>query len=296
MISLFRKRIASFWNGVVYYAKGLYKRFSDENILFLASGVAFNGILCLIPILLLLTSLIGIFIHQSIFPLQKIDDVLNAIFPPQPYAQDIKTSIIGIIRDIEEYRSTFGYTGIVILIWASASMFSSIRIVLNRIYHLKPRKLVILTYIENLLFVIVLGAMFIAANIFSWFFVLIESFLRAIPEIGPIDLTIFSEVISVVISLLIAFVIFYGINRFVPGERIPRKVAAIAAITTTSLWWIAGKAFAWYLAAFHPYSKLYGTYAVVLVFFLWIYYSSAVFVAGVVVGQLYRERRSQILP
>jgi membrane protein len=93
---------------------------------------------------------------------------------------------------------------------------------------------------------------------------------------------------------LIGFVIFFGINRFVPGERIPGKVAAVASLTSASLWFIAGKAFAWYLAAFQPYSKLYGTYTVVLVFFLWIYYSSAVFVAGVVVGQLYRERHSQI--
>ena len=146
------KRISSFRDAFRYYARGLYKRFSDENILFLASGVAFSGILCLIPFLLLLTSLIGFFIHQSIVPIQKIEDVLSAIFPPQPYAQDIKVSILGIIKDIETYRSTFGYTGIIILIWASAAMFSSIRIVLNRIYHLKPKKLVVITYVENLLF------------------------------------------------------------------------------------------------------------------------------------------------
>lgn len=292
----FIKRLVTIRNGLVYYSKGLYKRFSDENILFLASGVAFSAILYLIPILLLLTSLIGFFIHRSIVPLQKIDDVLNAIFPPQPYAQDIKTSIVGIIMDIEKYRSAFGYTGIVILIWASASMFSSIRIVLNRIYHLKPKKMVILTYVENLLFVIILGVMFIAANIFSWLFVLIESLIRAVPEIGSIDLTIFSELISIVISFFIGFVIFYGINRYVTGKRIPWKAAAVAAVTSASLWWMAGKAFAWYLVAFQPYSKLYGTYAVVLVFFLWIYYSSAVFVAGVVVGQLYRERNFPVPP
>lgn len=290
-----KKFFMSLWQSLVYYTRGLYHRLGEENVFFLASGVAFNGILCLLPMLLLITSLIGIMIHLSVFPMQKIDDVLNTIFPPQPYAQQIKYTIIGIINDIEKYRSAFGYAGIVLLIWASASMFGSIRVVLNRIYHLKSKKFVLFTYIENLIFVIILGGMFLTANLLSWIFLSLESVLKKIPELGFIDFPLFTQMVTIVGSYLIAFLMFYGMNRFLPGEKIPTRVAAIASFTTTTLWWLAGKVFAWYLIAFQPYTKLYGTYTVIFVFFLWIYYSSAAFVIGVVVGQLFRERHSLIL-
>jgi membrane protein len=83
---------------------------------------------------------------------------------------------------------------------------------------------------------------------------------------------------------------FYIVNRFIPDRSVGSRVALISAITSTSLWWIAGRAFAWYLSAFHSYSKLYGTYAFVLVFLMWIYYSSVVFIIGTIIGDLYRKR------
>ncbi|MBA4312566.1 MAG: hypothetical protein C0417_08040 [Chlorobiaceae bacterium] len=290
MIGILRK-ILGF---IVYYTKGIYRKVNEENIFFLSAGIAFNGILCLLPVLLLFTSVIGMFLHSSSISLQKIDQILDTAFPPQPYAQQIQQSLKGIVRDIIHYRSTFGLYGIGILLYASASMFSSIRHVLNTVYRLKSSKLVIITILENILLVIVLGALFVVANIFSWVLLPVTSLLKEIPNLGIIDIGSLMKSLSFAASYIPAFIMFYVINRFIPERGITNKVALVSSITTTSLWWIAGKEFSWYLAAFHSYSKLYGTYAFILVFLLWVYYSSVVFVVGIMVGQLYRERRSGI--
>jgi membrane protein len=279
------------YQSLCYYIKGLYNRLGDENVFFLSSGIAFNGILCLIPLLLLVTSLLGIVINSSIVPIQKIDELLNTAIPSQPYSQQITTALKSVIRDIIRYRSTFGIYGIAILIWTSASMFSSIRHVLNQIYKLKPTKLVIITIIENIILVIILGFLFLVANFFSWILLLLNSFLRDLPGFDIINLPRFIKSISSVGSYLPALIMFFIINRFIPDKGITNKIALISALTTTSLWWIAGKGFGFYLTTFHPYSKLYGTYAFILVFLVWVYYSSIVFVVGVVAGQLFRERR-----
>ncbi|MBI4811481.1 MAG: YihY/virulence factor BrkB family protein [Ignavibacteriales bacterium] len=288
IIKFFSQSVFKIW----YYAKGLYAKANDENIFFLAAGIAFNGILCLIPLLLLMTSIVGIILHSSALSLQKVDEILNAAFPPQPYAQEIKSSLMGIIDDIVRYRSTFGIYGVGILIWASASMFSSIRFVLNFIYKFKSKKLLVVTIIENIILVIILGMLFVIANFFSWILLPINSLLKTIPELSQFDISGFVKSMSYIASFLPAFIMFYIINRYIPERGISNRIALVAASTTTILWWIAGKGFALYLTAFHPYSKLYGTYTFILVFLIWIYYSSVVFVVGAMVAQLYREKNT----
>ncbi len=290
----FTKMTVAVYRSGVYYTRGLYTKMNDENIFFLSSGIAFNGILCLIPLLLLITSLLGIVINSSIIPVQKIDELLNTAIPSQPYSRQITTTLKNVIQDIIKYRSTFGLYGIAILIWASASMFSSIRHVLNQIYKLKPTKLVVITIIENIILVIVLGILFLVANMFSWMFLLIDTFLKQIPGLDIINLSQFAKSISSVASYLPALVMFFVINRFIPDKMITNRIALVSAVTTTSLWWIAGKGFGWYLTAFHTYSNLYGTYAFFLVFLVWVYYSSIVFIVGVIVGQLFRERKIEL--
>ena len=286
-----RIKIIYLASAIKYYIVGLYRKLSDVNIFFLSAGISFNGILCLIPLLLLVTSTIGMILHSSSLTLQKVNELLSTIFPPQPYAQEIKRSLMGIIHDIIRYRSTFGLYGIGILIWASASMFSSVRYVLNTIFRLKPKKLVLFNIIENIILVIVLGAIFVVANFFSWILLPINSLLEEIPEIGHFNISLFFKSITYVASLIPAFFTFFILYRYIPEKGISSKTAAIAALTTTLLWWIASKAFSFYLTAFHPYSKLYGTYAFILVFLIWIYYSAVVFIVGAIVGQLYRERK-----
>ncbi|HUL43064.1 MAG TPA: YihY/virulence factor BrkB family protein [Bacteroidota bacterium] len=273
-----------------YYGIGIHRRMSEENVLFLASGIAFNCLLCLLPLLLLLTSLVGMFLSSPRFPAQKVDEVLNAIFPLQPYAQQIKASIKDMLEDIVRYKRTFEISGIGVLIWTAASLFSSVRTVVNKIYRCRPTKMMVLNILENILLVVGLGILFLVANAFTWVLLLTDSLIKQIPGLDFINLNVSTKTFQSITSFLAVFIMFYGINRFVPEGKIEPRIALAASVTSASLWWIAGKAFGWYLTAFHSYSKVYGTYAFLLVFLVWMYYSSVVFVVGVVVGQLRRER------
>jgi len=278
-----------------YYLKGLYNRFTEENILLLSSGIAFNTILCLIPFLLVLTSLLSIFL-QSAAATHRTNEILEGIFPSQAYGKEIRTSILKLISDVVLYRRRFGFYGVGILIWTSASLFNSIRAALNRIYRLKPTKLMILNVVENILLVIVLGILFLAANTFTWLIQIIESWVREALPVESADLKMVTTSASFLISYSLAFLIFFIVNRFIPDKRIPWKVAFVAAITATSLWWIAGKGFGWYLLTFHPYGKVYGAYSFLFVFLVWIYYSSLVFNIGAIFGELYKERHRPTSP
>src|SRR5258706_612685 len=100
-----------------YYIKGCYVRFRHDHVSFYAAGVAFNGLLCLIPFLLLLTSLLGAFLSSSDLAIKRVNDLLNAAFPPDRYAQQIKRLLEQIVEDIIRHKSSYGILGIVILTW-----------------------------------------------------------------------------------------------------------------------------------------------------------------------------------
>jgi membrane protein len=282
--------LKNFKEAVIFYVKNLYRHLYDDEVYFLASGIAFNGVLCLIPILLLFTSIFGIVLNSSGLAVQKIQEILGAAFPDQPYAQSIKSSIQQIIKDIIEYRQSFGLFGLGVLTWTATSLFSSVRTVLNRIYQIKSTKLVILTILEDVIWVSVVGILFVLIMIATWLYTLVENIIHILPGFASIEFVYFEQTLPLILSLVLTVLMFFIVYRFIPDKHITWKVALISAITAGLLWITAGKLFAWYLATFHSFSKLYGTYAFLLVLLVWVFYSSVVFVVGAIIGQVYRER------
>lgn len=279
-----------FVSSVRYYVRGIYKRFRTEQIFFYASGIAFNGILCLIPFFLLMTSFLGMLLNSSDRAVHVVKQFLDTAIPDEMYAQKIKSVLQLLIDDIIRHRSSYGVVGIAILMWTATSLFSSIRAVMNTVYRIRSSKLVILKIVEEVALVIIVVVLFFAANVVIWCSSFIVSYVRQIPGLEAIPLGVVKGVNAFLAADVPALVMFFVLNRFIPDKHIGTKVAFIAACSTTVLWWIASQAFGWYLVQFHSYSMLYGAYAFLLVFIFWIYYSALVFIVGLIIAQLYRER------
>ncbi len=286
--------IRRFFRAIVYYIKGIYHRFHDDDMFFMASGLSFNGILCMIPLLLLLTSALGIFMSSSYLAFQQLDEVLNNAFPSEPYAAAIKATIRQIMSDVIINKTSYGLIGFGILTWTATLLFSGTRTILNRIYKCKSSKHVLLTYVEDILWVLLVGVLFTITSVFPWLMSFIHALLQDVPSLGRINFQQVLEFVPTVVSVILTFLMFFVLYRFIPDHHISSKTAAISAVTTTILWEMAGKLFGWYLSSFHSFTKLYGTYAFFLVFIVWIYYSSVVFIVGAIIGQLQREYSKEI--
>lgn len=282
----------SFAEWVRYYLKGSYRRFQEEDILLLSSGLAFNGILCMIPLLLLLTSFLGIVLNSSELAVKRIDEILVSAFPPEPYAIKIKTSIQDIVSHIIHYRGSFGFIGLATLTWTTASLFTASRTVLNRTYRLATGRLAILGVLKDLAYVIVAGALFILSNIVPWLITAAGSTFSKFPALRTQIVDWSVKNLPSGVGVLLTFVMFLILYRFIPQKGITFRAAAVSSLTTTVLWVVLGRAFRWYLLTFGSFGQLYGTYAFILVLLIWTYYSSIVFIFGAIVGQLFRERRS----
>ncbi len=283
--------LRNFWDATRYYSRGLMARFVEDDVLFLASGIAFNVLLCIIPLLLLVSSLLGIFLKSSDIAMANIDKFLTKALPNQAQAVAIKDLTFRIINDFVEFRRSLGVFGALVLIYTSSSLFSAVRSALHRVYRVTTTTGIFVSQLKDLILVFALGWLFISINTLNGLYTVISRY--SAEMLGPNFLFLqtalpdfLARLTSFFLTVLMAFLAF----RFIPFYGTTTRSSIVAAVSTTILWKAAGVVFAWYLATFQPFRKVYGAYAFILVAMVWVYCSSIVFILGAAVGGLYKER------
>jgi membrane protein len=275
---------------VWFYVRSITRKLFEEDILFLASGLAFNGILTMIPLLLLSASALGVFLNSSELGVQQVRDVLDTVFPDQPFATSIKESILGVVADIVVYRASLGIVGFLVLIWTATSLFDALRSVLHNVYRLPKTRTLSRSIMHSLVFVLLAFALFFASNLAIWVLSFVEQELARIPALSWIDISAYTKLLPGGAAFVMTLLMFYIVYRHIPDSRPPRISGIISTVTTTILWVVSARLFAFYLSSFSAIGKIYGPYAFILVLLVWIYYSSIIFIIGAIVGQVYWER------
>jgi membrane protein len=274
-----------------FYVRGLWRAIREKDLLLLASGLAFNGVLTMIPLLLLAASALGMFLHSSDLSLERITTILDTLFPPQPFATSIKNSILTIVRDIVDHRTSIGAVGALILVWTGMALFDSLRSVLHAVYGIRRTRGLLQGLLHEVGFVFLVFLLFLATSFSLWILSVMTGLARNVPALAMLDYEWVHATVPTTIVTLLTAVMFYVVYRFIPDRRPPRAAGVISTLTTTVLWVVSGRLFALYLEGFSAIGKVYGPYAFILVFLIWIYYSSIIFVLGGMVGQVYWERR-----
>ncbi len=274
-----------------WYLRSIGRKLAGDDVMFLASGIAFNGLITLIPLLLLGAAALGTFLNSSEFAVQRAHDILNTLFPAQPFSTSIKESLLAVISDIIVHRKTLGLFGVLVLLYTATSLFDSVRSVLHLIYNVPKSRGVLRSFVRHLGFVALAFVLFIGSSVSVWFVSILQGLALHVPAFSILSLPSLSDTAPVLTIFVLTVFMFYVIYRHIPDTMPPRTAAVISTITTSVLWVISGRLFALYLSSFSSIAKIYGPYAFVLVLLIWVYYSSLVFVVGAIVGQVHWERK-----
>jgi membrane protein len=274
-----------------FYARSIWRKLLEDDVLFLASGLAFNGIFTMIPMLFLSAAAIGAFVNSYSLGMTQVNEILDAAFPPQPFAQQIREAIGSMVADIVTYRRSIGLVGLGVLVWTGTSMFDALRSALHRIYELKRTRGLLASFIHDIGFMTVAFILFLGVNFALWVYTILKPIAQQFPILATLVNTQFTQTLPTMIIVLLTAVMFYIIFRYITDVKPPREAAIISSFTTTVLWIIGGRAFAVYISNWSIIGRIYGPYAFMLVLLLWIYISSLLFVFGGIVGQVYWERK-----
>lgn len=277
---------------VKYYAIGLYNRMDHHHLFLSGGGIAFSLFASIIPLTLIMFSILGNLLDSATVE-EQLTTILNTIIPYPEYAKKMHAIIMSRVPEVIEYKTLAGYIGAGGLIFISSGLFSSLRTILNSIFHFTEDKHLLIGKLRDLgmvllliVFLLLSMLVFPAINILSSF--ALESEILRFFQLTPLVDWLLS-----IGSLLIILLMFYVFYKLIPYAKLGKRVPFVAALTATIFWEIARQLFGYYITNIATLDRIYGTYALIVIVAFWIYYSSILFLIGAEIGQLYRERRSE---
>jgi membrane protein len=247
------------------------KKFNDDNGFFLSAGIAFNLLINLIPFILLLLALVGTVLYND----QEVLNYIQAYFRDVAPALDPK--ITSNLMDVVQNRQIVGILGFVGLLWFSTWVFSSLRIALNIVFRVENSRGMLRGVGIDLLMVLLAGILFLVSMILSSAVTFLQDYQGKIPV--PIGPTI-QWILKYLRPFFLAVGMFFLLYKIIPNKAVHFKSALHASLFAGLLWELAKHLFAWYVVHLADYSIFYGSLSTVIIFVLWVYYSSTILILG----------------
>ena len=254
----------------------LYDVFWDEDILSRSAQVAFYLAFALFPMLLFLVNLFGLILGTADDLKTELFSYLRQIMPYSAYSL-VKTTILEVTENSSGGKLTFG---LVIALWSASAGMDSMRIALNHVYKLRETRSWWLTKLESLMFTLLLIflLLFVLGTVFyGWKFLAV--LLKLINL--PIESLVILQIIQWVTFIVVLFVTFGMLYRYLPNQKDERcSWVSPGSLTAIILWVLVTNGFRVYLMYFDNYDKTYGSLGAVIILMFWLYLTALVILIG----------------
>jgi membrane protein len=252
-----------------------------ENLVKLqAMALAFKTLLALAPLLAVVFSILKAFgVHNRMEPA-----LAEALAPLGEKGQEITQHLIGFVDRMS--AGALGSIGLVTLFVTVLSLMGTIEEALNYIWRVSaPRKLTrkFSDYLSVLLVgpVLIFAALTITATLQSNTFV---QKLIALEPFGTVILALLKLVPY--LTLWGAFTFFY---IFIPNTRVKLRSALIGGLVAAVLWQTVGWGFTVFIASSTRYYAIYSSFAILLLFLLWLHIGWVIVLLGAQVAYAHQH-------
>lgn len=266
--------------GWLEVAKGTFSEAGKDNLGLVASGIAFNAFLALVPLLTAVVLGYGLFASP--------DQVAKHIASLAQMMPSEAAELVG--RQLENMvQSSGAATGFGLLLTLAIAIYGAMRgasgiiVGLNIAYNVKESRSFAGQTITALAITLGLILLFIVASIAISMASMAQQllpqlggFLRQVLQIGS------WVVAAAAVSAVIALIYAYAPHRDEPRWRWLSPGSAIATI----VWIIATLAFSFYVRNFGSYNATYGALGAVIVFLTWLYLSAYILLLGAELNQV----------
>jgi len=292
-----RSFLHRFWWTVKDYARRIWDVAGEDNISFLAGGIAFNLLLAAVPFTLLLLSGLGYVLNESAEQSTNIIwAFIDNLLPPHAETGDVQ--LHRVLDGVIKARGSVGLLGAIAFIWFSTRLFGTLRSALCEVFDIEQG----LDFIKGKLFdikiTIVSTLLFVVYTVLSAYLKIATSkAMGALTEVGfRASFRIRLEFwFGNILALMFIIGMFFSLYKFLPSRKIRWEAAMVGALFTSVLFELAKQLFTAYIGSFNPGSLYAGTlYGIVIVVF-WVYYAALIFILGGEVGQVYELRRTRRL-
>ncbi|OQW44646.1 MAG: hypothetical protein A4C66_01855 [Nitrospira sp. HN-bin3] len=227
-----------------------------------AAGLVFTTLLSLVPFLAVTFSVLKAFdIHHVIEPM-----LAQLLEPLGPKSHEVTATIVRFVDNIK--ISVLGVAGVAGLFYTTYSLIDKIEQALNVIWQVKQgrtweRKFA--DYLSAVLVgpVLVMTAFGLLASLQS------HTLVQYLVQMEPFGtLLVWSGEVIPFLMLCALFTFFY---KVIPNTQVQVRSAIVGGVSAAVLWITAEEIFAKFVAASTNYSAIYSSFAVLILFLLWLY-------------------------
>ncbi len=248
------------------------ERASEEKLLQVASSLTFTTVLAIVPMLAVVLSLFTAFPVFQEFRVALEDFLTNSLMPPS-----VSDNIMDYLNQFARQASRLTAIGGAFLLITSLLLIMTIDKAFNDIWHVtrqRPLRQRALVYWA----IITLGPVVAGASLWATSFVARESLglVRDVPEAVSVAVSF--------IPLVLTALGFAALFVMVPNREVLWRDALVGGCVTAIVLEIMKSAFAYYLTRFPTYTIIYGAFATLPIFLLWIYLSWLAVLLGAILA------------
>jgi membrane protein len=256
------------------FLRAAYLRFTEDHCLEVAGSLTYTTLLSLVPLLTVALAVVTAFPVFGNFTSGVDEWLARNVLPAQ-----ISSAITKYLAQFAEKAAQLTALGIVFLAVTALLMMLTIDQALNGIFRVHRER----SIAQRLLIywaVLTLGPILIGVSLTmtSYLVSISLGLAKGVPLVG--------EVLLLLVPILLTSAAITLLYLWVPNRRVHLRHAVIGGLLAGILFELMKRGFGFYVTRFPTYTAVYGAFAAVPIFLVWLYFSWVVVLLGATVTAL----------
>ncbi|MFN3479694.1 MAG: YihY/virulence factor BrkB family protein [Thermodesulfovibrionales bacterium] len=245
--------------------------FYRDNGLTNAAAISYFSVMAIVPFCLLIITIFGYVLGHDERLLVFFTERLSHFFPR------ITHDIVDELKKIITYRG-IGRLTLLIYIILSYQLFSSIESAVNVIFKSKVRRAFLVSLLISIFIISLVCILIVLSFVASTAISLLQLFKDYFPglKIG----IVISFLIRYVIPFILLFLTMIALYLFLPRAKVRIRPVVLGALFASVMFEVAKHIFTIYVVRVAKLGTIYGPISALVIFLLWVFYSSSIFLIG----------------
>ncbi len=242
----------------------LLKKIKDKQLMHYASSLSFHTMLSLIPVLLISMSIFTQLPSFEVYYEKMTSFIFSSLLPSH---QEV---ISGYIETFLSNTVGMGVFGFVVVLFTSMMFFLEYEYIINTLLGAQRRSF--WQSLSSYWTLITLAPLGLGVSFY------VSGILHRMLQSS--DFTKWINVLAI-FPYLIVWGLFFATYMISSSKNLSPRLVALASFIASLIWYLCKNLFVYYVAYNKAYLSIYGSFSVVLFFFIWIYLSWVIFLYGV---------------
>lgn len=261
----------SFLIQIIRLTYTIIRQFSERELTLRAMSLVYTSLLSLVPLLAFSFSVLKAFgVYNQLEPI-----LLKFLAPLGPKSVEVTNQILEFVGNMRV--GVLGFLGLIVLIYTVISLINKIENSLNYIWGIQKGRSLARRF-SDYISILLIGPVFIFAAIGITASVMSNSVVQRLVSIEPFGFLLLA--FSKLLPYVLIWAFFTFIYILIPNTRVKIYSAMLGGLIAAIAWQTAGWIFASFVASSTKYAAIYSSFAVLIIFLIWLYLNWLILLIG----------------